>query len=116
MVFLHQSNQHMFGDKVFQTIVFSRHMQETVIDIKTLGWSGVLNTLKIPWYSKQSFYMLAKHLSRKNIIVFFNIMVLPQNFKNTLFPNTPLSFYVNWLVHNKLTCFNLCSVSLLSFC
>jgi hypothetical protein len=31
--------------------------------------------------------MLAKHLIGKNTIVFFNTMVLSQNFKNTLFSN-----------------------------
>jgi hypothetical protein len=63
--------------------------------MKKLGWSGVSNTPKIPWYIGNHgiqnivFYMPAKHLSGKNTMVFFNTMVLPQNFKNTLFPNTP---------------------------
>jgi hypothetical protein len=36
------------------------------------------------------FYMLVKHFFfKKNIIVLFNTMVLSQNFKNTLFSNTP---------------------------
>jgi hypothetical protein len=56
--------------------------------MKTLGWSGVSNTPKIQWYlanygiQNRVFYMLAKHLPEKNS------MVLSQNFKNTLFPNT----------------------------
>jgi hypothetical protein len=70
--------------------------KKLVIVMKTLCWSGVLNTSKIPWYltnygiQNRVFYMSAKHLSGKDGIVFFNIMVLPQNFKNTLFPNTLL--------------------------
>jgi hypothetical protein len=32
--------------------------------------------------------MFVKHLSRKNIMIFFNIIVLSKNFKNTLHPNT----------------------------
>jgi hypothetical protein len=37
--------------------------------MKTLGWSGVSNTSKLPWYLANHgiqnivFYMLAKHLS-----------------------------------------------------
>jgi hypothetical protein len=34
--------------------------------------------------------MLAKHLSRKNT------MILSQNFKNTLFPNTPSPVHPRW--------------------
>jgi hypothetical protein len=39
--------------------------------MKTLGWNGVSNTSKIPWYlanydiQNKVFYMLAKHLSKK---------------------------------------------------
>jgi hypothetical protein len=44
MVFLHQSKEHMLEDKVFQTMVFSRHMKKLVIVMKILGWSVVLNT------------------------------------------------------------------------
>jgi hypothetical protein len=68
--------------------------KKLVIAMKTLGWSGVSNTPKIPWYlanhgiQNRVFYMLAKHLE-KNTMVFFNTMVLSQNFKNTLFSNTP---------------------------
>jgi hypothetical protein len=71
--------------------------KKLVIAMKTLDWSGVSNTPKIPWYLANYgiqnivFYMLAKHLSGKNGMVFFNTMVLSQNFKNTLFPNTPLA-------------------------
>jgi predicted membrane protein len=39
--------------------------------------------------------MVAKHLLAKNIIIFFNTMVLSQNCKNTLLPNTPLIFFVS---------------------
>jgi hypothetical protein len=35
--------------------------------------------------------MSIKHLFEKNIMVFFNTMILHQNFKNTLFLNTPLA-------------------------
>jgi hypothetical protein len=60
-----------------------------------MDWSGVSNTLEIPWYlvnhviRNRVFYMLAKHISGKNTMVFFNTTVLSQNFKSTLFPNTP---------------------------
>jgi hypothetical protein len=70
--------------------------KKLVIDMKTLGWSRVSNTPKLSWYlanydiQNRVFYMLAKHLSEKNIMVFFNTMVLSQNFKNTLFSNTSL--------------------------
>jgi hypothetical protein len=45
-----------------------------------------------PWYSKQSFLQcnqtpLSKTM--RNTIVFFNIMVLPQNSKNTLLQTPP---------------------------
>jgi hypothetical protein len=69
--------------------------KKLVIAMKTLGWSGVSNTPKISWYlvnhsiQNRFFYMLAKQLPGKNTMVFFNTMVLSQNFKNTLFPNTP---------------------------
>jgi hypothetical protein len=33
--------------------------------------------------------MLVKHLTIKNIMVFFNIMILSQNFKNNLFQTPP---------------------------
>jgi hypothetical protein len=36
------------------------------------------------------FYILAKYLPEKTMI-FFNIMILSQKFKNILFPNTPVS-------------------------
>jgi hypothetical protein len=61
----------MFGDKVFQAMVFGRHMQEASIALKILGWSGVSNTPKIPWYlanysiQNRVFYMLAKHSLEK---------------------------------------------------
>jgi hypothetical protein len=51
--------------------------------------------------------MPAKHLYRKNIMVFFNTMVLPQNFRNILFPSTPLvvNFHlvrlVSYSIHKK---------------
>jgi hypothetical protein len=38
------------------------------------------------WYSKR----LAKHLSEKNIMVFFHTSILWKNFTNILFPNIPL--------------------------
>jgi hypothetical protein len=66
-----------------------------VIAIKTLGSSRVSNTSKIQWslanYDIQNrvFYMLAKHLVEQNTMVFFNIMVLSQKIKNTLFLNHP---------------------------
>jgi hypothetical protein len=72
--------------------------KKLVIAMKTLCWSGVSNTPKIPWYlvnygiQNRVFYMLVKHFSEKNIMVFFNTMVLSQRFKSTLFPNTPKSF------------------------
>jgi hypothetical protein len=46
-----------------------------VIGIKTLYWSGVSNTLEIPWYlvnhviQNKVFYMLDKHISGKNTMV-----------------------------------------------
>jgi hypothetical protein len=69
-------------------------MYKLVIAMKTMSWSGVLSTPKISWYlanhdiQNRVFYILTKYLSKKNTIVFFNIMILSQNFKNTLFPNT----------------------------
>jgi hypothetical protein len=38
--------------------------------------------------------MFIKHLSEKNTMVLENIMILSQNFKNTLFPNTPLTVFL----------------------
>jgi hypothetical protein len=67
-------------------------MKKLVIAMKTLSSSGVSNTPNKSWYlanygiQNRVFYMSAKHLSRKNVMVFFNIIVLSQNFKNTLFP------------------------------
>jgi hypothetical protein len=43
--------------------------------MKTLGWSEVLNAQKLPWYlanhgiENRVFYMLAKHLPGKNIMI-----------------------------------------------
>jgi hypothetical protein len=74
--------------------------KKLVIVIKILGWSGVLNTPKILWYLANYdiqnivFYMFIKHLSEKNTMVLENIMILSQNFKNTLFPNTPLTLFL----------------------
>jgi hypothetical protein len=65
-----------------------------VITMRTLDWSGVSDTLKIPLYlenhgiQNRVFYMLAKQLFEKNTMVSFNTMILSQNFKNTLFSNT----------------------------
>jgi hypothetical protein len=42
------------------------------------------------WYLKQSFLYANQTFPRKNTIVFFNIMILSQNFKNNLFSNSPL--------------------------
>jgi hypothetical protein len=43
--FLHQSNQRMFENKIFQIMVFSRHIQKNlVIVMKTLSWSEISNT------------------------------------------------------------------------
>jgi hypothetical protein len=45
--------------------------KKLVIVMKTLGWSEVLNTPKIPWYvanhgiQNTAFYILVKHLSKK---------------------------------------------------
>jgi hypothetical protein len=69
--------------------------KKVVIAMKHLDWSRASNTPKIPWYlanhgiQNKVFYRLVKHFSGKNTIVFFNTMVLSQNFKNILFPNTP---------------------------
>jgi hypothetical protein len=58
--------------------------KKLVIAMKTLGWSGVSNTPKIPWYlanhdnQSRVFYMLVKHLFGKNTMVFFNIMVVSE--------------------------------------
>jgi hypothetical protein len=65
--------------------------KKLIIVIKTLGWRGVSNTSKIPWYlanhdiQNRFFYMLVKHLSEKSTMIFFNIMILSKNFKNTFF-------------------------------
>jgi hypothetical protein len=42
------------------------------------------------WYLKQSSLHASQIPPWKNIMVFFNTMILLQNFKNTLFQNTPL--------------------------
>jgi hypothetical protein len=87
---------HAWRLKYFKPWYLVDMYKKLVITIKTLCWSGVSNTPKIPWYlanhgiQNRIFYMLAKHLSGKNTMVFFNTIVLSQNFKNTLFPNTPL--------------------------
>jgi hypothetical protein len=67
----------MFGDKVFQTMVFSRHMQEASHCYENFGleWSfkyskNTMVSSKL-WYSKQSFYTLTKHLTGKNTMVLF---------------------------------------------
>jgi hypothetical protein len=68
--------------------------KKLIIAIKTLGRSGVSNTLKKPCYlashgiQNRVFHKLAKHLPEKNTMVFFNTMILSQNFKNILFSNT----------------------------
>jgi hypothetical protein len=85
----------MFGDKVFQTVVFSRHRQEASHCYENFGleWSFKYSK-KITWYlanhgiQNKVFYMPYKILSGKNTMVFCNTMVLPQNCKNT-FPNAP---------------------------
>jgi hypothetical protein len=72
----------MFEDKVFQTMVFSRHMQEASHDYENFGLKWSFKYSKIPWYlanhgiQNRVFYMPAKHLSGKNIMVFFNTMVV----------------------------------------
>jgi hypothetical protein len=40
-IFLHQSNQHMFENKVLQTMILSRHMQEASHCYENFGleWS-----------------------------------------------------------------------------
>jgi hypothetical protein len=69
---------------------------DILVAMKTLRLSEVSNTSKILWYlanhsiQNKVFYMLAKHLSRKNT------MILSQNFKNTLFPNTPSPVHPRW--------------------
>jgi hypothetical protein len=69
--------------------------KKLVIAIKTLSWSKVSNTPKNTmlsskqWYSKHSF-LHAYQTPLKYIMVLKNTMILSQNFKNTLFPNTPL--------------------------
>jgi hypothetical protein len=62
--------------------------KKLIIAIKTLGRSGVSNTLKNHGIQNRVFHKLAKHLPEKNIMVFFNTMILSQNFKNILFSNT----------------------------
>jgi hypothetical protein len=61
MVFFTSIHQHMFEDKVFQIMVFSRHVQEASHCYENFGleWSFKYskNTMvsSKPWYSKQSF-------------------------------------------------------------
>jgi hypothetical protein len=61
MVFFTSIHQHMFGDKAFQIIVFSKHVQEASHYYKNFGleWSFkyskyTMVSMKL-WYSKQSF-------------------------------------------------------------
>jgi hypothetical protein len=49
-------------------------------------------------YLKQSFLHNSQTPLSKNTMIFFNIMVLPQNFKNTLFSNTYKYFYFAKLI------------------
>jgi hypothetical protein len=61
MVFFTSFQQHMFKDKVFQTIVFSRYVQKAshCYNFFGLEWSFKYfkNTMvsSKPWYSKYSF-------------------------------------------------------------
>jgi hypothetical protein len=61
----------MFEDKVFQTMVFSRHMQEASHDYENFGLKWSFKYSKIPWYlanhgiQNRVFYMPAKHLWKK---------------------------------------------------
>jgi hypothetical protein len=56
--------------------------KKVVIVMKTLGWSEILNTLKIPLYLANYgiqnivFCILVKHQTGKTIMVFFNGFVL----------------------------------------
>jgi hypothetical protein len=84
----------MFGDKIFQTIVFSRHIKEIshCYEKFKLDWSfkyskNIMVSNKL-WYLKQSFLHVIQTPLERNIMIFFNTIVLPQNFKNTLFSNT----------------------------
>jgi hypothetical protein len=51
--------------------------------MKTLGWSGVSNTQKMPWYltnhdiQSRVFLHASQTTLEKNIIIFFNAMILP---------------------------------------
>jgi hypothetical protein len=72
----------MFKDKVFQTIVFNRHMQEASRCYKNFGlaWGFKYSKNTIVsnklWYSKQSFLPGSQATPYKNTMVFFNTMVV----------------------------------------
>jgi hypothetical protein len=72
MVFFISINQHIFWDKVFQTMVFSRHMQEAscCYEICGLKWSFKYSK-NIMVFKTEFFYMLVKHLPGKKYHVIF---------------------------------------------
>jgi hypothetical protein len=84
-MFLHQSTNIYLEIKYFKLWYLLDMGKKLVIAVKTLGWSKLLNTQKITLYLANHdiqniiFYMLAKHLTGKNIMVFFNTKVLSQN-------------------------------------
>jgi hypothetical protein len=76
-------------------MLFSRHIEEAshYYENFRLEWyfkySKNIMVSSKQWYLKQSFLYANQTLPRKNTIVFFNIMILSQNFKNNLFSNSP---------------------------
>jgi hypothetical protein len=87
MIFFTSINQHMFGDKIFQTIVFSRHIKKInhCYENFKLDWSFKYSKITMvsskSWYLKQSFLHVIQTPLERNIMIFFNTIVLPQNFK-----------------------------------
>jgi hypothetical protein len=73
MVFFTSIYQHMFGDKVFQTMIFSRHVQEASHCYENFGleWSFKYskNTMvsSKPWHSKEIFFTCLPNTSLEKI-------------------------------------------------
>jgi hypothetical protein len=72
MIFFTSINQYMFGDKIFQTMVFSRYVQETSHCYENFGleWSfkyskNIMVSSKL-WYLKQSFLHASQIFHWKN--------------------------------------------------
>jgi hypothetical protein len=82
-------------------------MQQASHYYENFGFEWSFKYSKILWYlvsygiQNRAFYMVVKQLPEK-IMIFFNTMVLSQNFKNILFINTPKDWRGQEQVTDKL--------------